>query len=166
MVILGIDPGSRSAGHGLIEIRGNKLSYLSSGVLRYQNSSNFLDKLGDIHLSCQQLTEQTNPDEIAIEALIHVKNVNSLSKLAQARGAMLASFVQTHKNKVFEYGPNLVKNAVTGYGHADKDAVTKALRMILGAGLSFKRHDESDALAIAVCHALTRPRRNSFREVT
>ena len=164
MVILGIDPGSRTAGHGLIKICGNKLTYLSSGVLHYRNSSHFLDKLGGIYQSCQQLTEQTNPDEIAVEALIYVKNVNSLSKLAQARGAMLASFTQTHKNKVFEYGPNLIKNAVAGYGHADKRAITKTLRMILGDSLSFERHDESDALATAVCHALTRFQRHLFKE--
>ena len=159
MVILGIDPGSRTAGHGLIEIQGNKITYLTSGILHYRNTSSFMDKLGDIYQSCQQLTQQTNPDEIAIESLIYVKNVNSLSKLAQARGAMLASFVQTHKNKIFEYGPNLIKSAVSGYGHADKDAVTKALKMILGTNLSFNRHDESDALATAICHALARSSR-------
>ena len=166
MIILGIDPGSRTAGHGLIKIQGNKLTYLTSGVLHYKSNSNFMNKLGDIYQSCQQLTQQTHPDEIAIESLIYVKNVNSLSKLAQARGAMLASFVQTHKNRVFEYGPNLIKNAVTGYGHADKDAVTKTLKMILGGPLSFELHDESDALATAVCHALTRSRQQRFKEQT
>ena len=154
------------AGHGLIEIQGNKLTYLSSGTLHYKNSSNFLNKLGDIYQSCQKLTQQTKPDQIAIEALIYVKNVNSLAKLAQARGAMLASFAQTHKNKVFEYSPNLIKSTVTGYGHADKDAVTKTLKMILGISLSFERHDESDALATAVCHSLTCSRQQSFREVS
>ena len=164
MVILGIDPGSRIAGHGLIEIQGNKLTYLASGVLRYNPNTPFIDKLGDIYQSCQKLVQQTRPDEIAIESLIHVKNVNSLAKLSQARGAMLACFAQTHKSKVFEYGPNLIKSAVTGYGHADKAAVIKTLGMILGTDL--KRHDESDALAAAVCHALTRPRHLAQQEVT
>ena len=161
---MGIDPGSRTAGHGLIKIAGNKLTYLSSGVIQYKDSPNFLDKLGDIYRSCQQLTEQTQPDEIAIESLIYVKNVNSLSKLAQARGAMLASFVQTHKNKVFEYSPNLIKNAVTGYGHADKHSVNKTLKMILGNSLSFEKHDESDALATAICHALSRAHPRPLKE--
>jgi crossover junction endodeoxyribonuclease RuvC len=101
------------------------------------------------------LLKKYQPDEVSIESLIYVKSVDALSKLAQARGAMIAAFSHTHQGKIFEYAPNLVKVSVTGHGHADKVAVDKALSMMFGK-INFKTADESDALAIAVCHALNR----------
>ena len=154
MVILGIDPGSRYGGHGTIEIQGRKLFYRSSGILSYNTSGNFLNRLELIYRSCRELVAHVAPDEIALESLIYVRNISSLSKLAQARGAMVAAFAETHKNKIFEYSPNIVKGFVTGYGHADKQAIEKTLGMIFGRAFSFTKHDESDALAIATCHAL------------
>src|SRR5690606_28092073 len=92
---------------------------------------------------------------VSIESLIYVKSVDALSKLAQARGAMIAAFSRTHVGKIYEYSPNTIKSSVTGHGHADKDAVDKAMNMMFGK-MSFKTSDESDALAIAVCHAFNR----------
>lgn len=155
MIILGIDPGSRTAGFAVIEIQGKKISYLSSGVMKYDKSEEFLDRLGVIYQSCVELVEKFKPDEVAIESLIYVKSVDALSKLAQARGAMVAAFMKTHQKKVFEYSPNLVKSSVTGHGHATKESVEKFLHLMLGAKV-FKTADESDALAIAVCHGLNR----------
>ena len=152
-IILGIDPGSRSAGWALIETSGRKINFLASGTLKYDKIDNFVDRLGVIYNSIHELMEIHKPDEVSIEALIYVKSVTSLAKLAQARGAMVAAIVQTHQSKVFEYAPNLIKSTVSGYGHADKAAIDKTLRMIFGE-ISFKSNDESDALAIALCHSL------------
>lgn len=158
MIILGIDPGSRKAGFGLIELKGRKLNYLESGVLNYDCKKDFLDRLGNIYSSCEELVKIYKPDEIALESLIYVKSVSALAKLAQARGAMAAAFMKTHTEKVFEYSPNLVKSTVTGHGHADKESVDKALMMMFKNQLTrrFKTHDESDAVAIAICHSLLR----------
>ena len=155
MIILGIDPGSRKAGYALIEVQGKKISYISSGVLKYDHVDELIDRLGMIYRSCDELAKKFQPDEISIEALIYVKSIEALSKLAQARGAMIAAFSQTKNGKIFEYAPNAIKSSVTGHGHADKESVDKAMNMMFGK-MTFKTSDESDALAIAVCHALNR----------
>ena len=155
MIILGIDPGSRKAGYALIEVQGRKISYIASGVLKYDHVNEFLERLGMIYQTCDELMNKYQPDEVSVEALIYVKSVDALSKLAQARGAMIAAFSRTRLGKIFEYAPNAVKSSVTGHGHADKEAIDKAMTMMFGK-LSFKTSDESDALAIAVCHALNR----------
>jgi crossover junction endodeoxyribonuclease RuvC len=155
VIILGIDPGSRKAGYALIEVQGKKIQYLASGALKYEHIDEFIDRLGYIYQSCEELLKKYQPDEVSVESLIYVKSVEALSKLAQARGAMIAAFTRTHQGKVFEYAPNVVKVSVTGHGHASKEAVDKALSMMFGK-INFKTSDESDALAIAVCHALNR----------
>ncbi len=156
MLFLGIDPGSRKAGFGLIEQKGRTFKYIDSGSLAYDKVPNFMDRLGLIYDSCDALIKKYDPDEIAIESLIYVKSIPSLAKLAQARGAMIAAFMRTHQEKVFEYSPNLVKSTVSGHGHATKESLEKGLKLILGVGLEFKSHDESDAVAIALCHGLMR----------
>ena len=155
MIILGIDPGSRKAGYALIEVEGRKISYITSGAMKYDHIDEFIDRLGFIYQSCEELLKKYQPIEVSIESLIYVKSVEALSKLAQARGAMIAAFGRTHQGKIFEYAPNLIKVSVTGHGHASKEAVDKALGMMFGK-INFKTADESDALAIAVCHALNR----------
>lgn len=155
MIILGIDPGSRKAGYALIEVQGKKISYIASGVLKYDHVDEFLERLGMIYQTCDELVNKYNPDEISIEALIYVKSVDALSKLAQARGAMIAAFSRSKLGKIYEYSPNAIKSSVSGHGHADKDAINKAMSMMFGK-ITFKTSDESDALAIAVCHALNR----------
>ena len=155
MIILGIDPGSRKAGYALIDVQGKKISYIASGVLKYDHVDEFIDRLGMIYQTCDELISRYRPDEVSIEALIYVKSVEALSKLAQARGAMIAAFSRSHLGKIYEYSPNTIKSSVTGHGHADKEAIDKAMTMMFGK-MTFKTSDESDALAIAVCHAFNR----------
>lgn len=155
MIILGIDPGSRKAGFSVLEVQGKKMTYLASGVMKFDHVDEFIDRLGLIYSACNGLIEKYKPDEVAIEGLIYVKSVEALSKLAQARGAMIAAFKKEDSLKVFEYSPNLIKSSVTGHGHATKEAVDKSLSMMFGK-MTFKTNDESDALAIAVCHSLNR----------
>jgi crossover junction endodeoxyribonuclease RuvC len=163
MKILGIDPGSRKTGWALIEVNGKKITYLASGVLRFDHVDEFIDRLGLIYKSCDELQTNLKPDEVVFESLIYVKSVEALSKLAQARGAMVAAFMKNYTGKVFEYSPNLVKSSVTGHGHANKESVEKAVQMMFGK-ISFKTADESDALAVAVCHALNRNMRMKISE--
>ena len=159
MTILGIDPGSRRTGYALIMAQHQSLEYKTSGVLKFDCIDFFLNRLGLIYHTCRKLVQDYAPQEIALESLIHGKNINSLSKLAQARGAMVAAFMDTHQDKVFEYSPNVIKNAVGGHGHVAKDSLAKTLQLIFPGKLNFKTSDESDALAIAVCHSLLRGRK-------
>lgn len=153
-VILAIDPGSRKTGYAVIEQSGRKLHYISSGVLDVYQGKEFLDRLEAIPKIIRDLVMKYAPDEIAFESLIYVKSPTALMKLAQTRGAMIASFGQTHSGRISEYSPNLIKQTITGHGHAEKESVEKAVRMILGISHELKSHDESDALATAICHAL------------
>jgi crossover junction endodeoxyribonuclease RuvC len=158
MVILGIDPGSLKTGWGLIQIVGKKIEILESGVLIFSNGSQttpFLERLLIIKNKMDQLMSAHNPDEIALESLIYVKSPTALIKLSQTRGVIISSFIETHHKKIFEYSPNLVKKTVSGYGHSDKEALQKFLSNIFGIK-SYKSHDESDAIAIALCHYFNR----------
>lgn len=161
MIILGIDPGSRSAGYAFIESQGKRVKYLASGVLKFDHVDSFLDRLPLIYDKFSDLIQEHKPDEMALESLIYVKSVSSLAKLAQARGAMVASSMKEMNGKLYEYSPNLVKSTVCGHGHANKESVEKSLSWILGQR-KYKTHDESDALAVAVCHALLRDSNPSF----
>jgi crossover junction endodeoxyribonuclease RuvC len=121
--------------------------------LKFEKVSNFMNRLDYIYQSTLELMEMYSPDEVAFESLIYVKNPSSLIKLAQARGAMVAAVSNKLKDRVHEYSPNLIKTTVSGDGHATKDGIQKSLELVFGK-LSYKSFDESDALAIAFCHAL------------
>lgn len=155
MIVLAIDPGSVTAGYAILQKEGKKMKYLASGILKFGGQDVFLDRVKSIFDQTLVLLEKYQPDEVALESLIFVKSPTALIKLAQSRGAMLAAISQNYHQKIFEYSPNLVKQTVTGHGHADKEGVQKFIGHLLGIS-EFKTHDESDALAIAICHLLTR----------
>ncbi len=155
MIVLAIDPGSVTAGYALLEKVGSKIQYLDSGILKFRAQDEFLHRVKDIFDQTQLLLEKYSPDEVAFESLIFVKSPTALIKLAQSRGTMLAAISQKFHQKIFEYSPNLVKQTVTGHGHADKEGIQKFLERFLGIS-EFKTHDESDAVAIALCHLLNR----------
>lgn len=155
MIVLGIDPGSVVAGWALLEVKGSKTRYLSSGVLKFDSKRDFLNRLKEIKLKFSALILELKPDEVALESLIFVKNPMSLIKLSQARGVIISTFIDQLEDKVFEYAPNLIKSSAVGYGHADKESVRKFLDMTLGKR-EYATHDESDAVAVALCHILHR----------
>lgn len=157
MIVLAIDPGSITAGYALLEKEGRRISYIASGVLKFKGQDEFLHRVKDIYDQTMDLLEKFQPDEIALESLIFVKSPTALIKLAQSRGTMLAALSQKYHQKIYEYSPNSVKATVTGHGHADKEGVQKVLKQYLGL-TEFKTHDESDALAIALCHLLNHGR--------
>ncbi len=153
MIVLAIDPGSVTAGYALLQKDGRKINYIESGILKFRSQDEFLHRVKDIYEMTLELVEKHEPDVIALESLIFVKSPTALIKLAQSRGVMLAALSQKYHQKIFEYSPNLIKATVTGYGHADKEGIQKVVSQILGI-YDFKTHDESDALAIALCHLL------------
>lgn len=155
--ILGIDPGSRFLGFALIESElGKPLRYIRSGTIKFNPKEPLIDRLGQLYQSGEFLRKEFAPDEVAIEALIYVKSVVSLRKLAEARGALIASFAshEEFRGRIFEYAPNLVKSTVSGFGHADKLSVEKALSLLFNKKIQHQTSDDSDALAVAVTHAL------------
>lgn len=155
MIVLAIDPGSVTAGFALLQKEGRKINYLASGILKFNGKDEFLHRVKDIYEQTLELIEKHQPDEVALESLIFVKSPTALMKLAQSRGAMLAAISQKYHQKIFEYSPNLVKATVAGHGHADKEGIQKVLLQYFGL-TDFKTHDESDAVAIALCHLLNR----------
>ena len=155
MIVLAIDPGSVTAGYALLQQDGRKINYIASGILKFNSDDEFLHRVKDIYDQTLNLIEQFTPDEIALESLIFVKSPTALIKLAQSRGTMLAALTQKYHQKIYEYSPNLVKSSVTGHGHTDKEGIQKVLQQYLGL-TNFKSHDESDAVAIALCHLLNK----------
>ena len=153
MRILGIDPGSRVSGYAVLELKNNKLDYLSSGIIKPDTSGDFFRRLPEIFLKFKGVFDKYGVDHLAIETLIHVKNVASLAKLAQARGAMLAS-IGDSSIEVFEYTPNKIKASVAGFGHADKQMIHYSIEQILRCKIKCSTFDESDALAIAITHGI------------
>lgn len=153
MHVLGIDPGSINTGWALLSSEGKKIRYISSGVLEFDTKVEFLDRLTQIKHKCDNLINELKPDAISLESLIYVKSPTALIKLAQTRGIILSSIVEKYKGKIFEYSPNLVKSTAAGHGHADKASIKKFIDMVLGPR-DYKTHDESDAVAIALCHIM------------
>jgi len=149
--ILGIDPGSRITGYGVIDARA-KLGYVASGCIRTGNGS-FAERLGVIYRSICELIEEHQPQALAIEEVFLARNVDSALKLGQARGVAIAAGV-AHGLSVHEYAATKVKRAVVGTGRAGKDQVQHMVRMLLDLPAS-PQADAADALAIAICHVNT-----------
>tara|TARA_B100001971_G_scaffold214585_1_gene252864 strand:- start:74242 stop:74799 length:558 start_codon:yes stop_codon:yes gene_type:complete len=155
LLVLGIDPGSINTGWALLSVVGSKIKYIDSGVLKFNTKKDFLMRMPEMKSSFKALLEKTNPDQLALESLIYVKSPTALMKLAQTRGVLITESIEFVDDKIFEYSPNLVKSTTTGHGHANKESIQKAIKMLLGKS-DFATHDESDAVAIALCHVLMR----------
>ena len=150
---LGIDPGSRILGYGLVSKSGNSLSHHAHGTLKFNTKIDSNERLLEIYTRVKALIAEMNPDHVAIEKVFFAKNVVSALKLGQARGVVMLA-VQEAGIPLFEYSPNEVKQATTGFGHADKEQIAKMVTLLLGVK-DFSSADSSDALAIAICHLQT-----------
>jgi crossover junction endodeoxyribonuclease RuvC len=149
-IILGIDPGSRFTGYGVIEHQGSKFRYLGSGCIKL-GEHDFPTRLKMIYQGVSQLIEQFNPTSFAIEQVFMAHNPDSALKLGQARGAaIVASTMQDVP--VHEYSARQVKQAVVGTGGAQKVQVQEMVKRILKLP-GTPQADAADALAIAICHA-------------
>lgn len=155
-IIMGIDPGTNLTGYGIISCTGNKMSLITYGIIdlrRIQNDHG--RKLKKIFERTLSLVEEFLPDEVAIEAPFHGKNVQSMLKLGRAQGVAMAAAL--HRNiPITEYAPKKVKMAITGRGTASKDQVKAMVEKLLNFQMDEKRGtlDASDGIAVAICHFL------------
>lgn len=149
--MLGIDPGSRFCGYGMIEIQGSSLRYIECGVLTAPLHLSMEERIGLIAAQMSEMLEDLQPAVAAMEDVFAKVNVKSALALAQARGMALAA-LGIRKISVAAYAPTLVKKTVTGSGRADKDQVGKMVQMLLGLR-RVPTADAADALAVAIAHA-------------
>src|SRR5579864_7769566 len=150
--ILGLDPGSRRTGFGVIECRGPDYKHVAHGCIAVERLE-IAERLRQIFESLQALISEHGPGEIAVERVFVNRNVDSALKLGQARGAALCAIPQGMP--VFEYAPRAIKLALVGSGAAEKGQVAHMIKTLLQLDGKISP-DASDALAIAVCHAHTR----------
>jgi crossover junction endodeoxyribonuclease RuvC len=149
--ILGIDPGLRRTGWGLIVMRGNALSFVAAGTVRAPLDGGLAARLAVLHDGLDELVRAHRPDEAAVEHTFVNRDAAATLKLGQARG--IALLVPARAGiAVAEYAPNAVKKAIVGAGHADKRQIRAMVRVLLPRA-RFDSDDEADALAIAICHA-------------
>lgn len=151
MLILGIDPGSRHTGYGLVEKQGQRLSAVEHGRFSGRGATPLPERLHSLSRELQGLIDRTHPDAVAIETAFHGINSRSLIVLAQARGALLAA-IAARGLEILEYSPAEIKSAVSGNGRADKDQVARMVRLILSLR-GRASTDATDALAVAICCA-------------
>ncbi len=149
-IILGIDPGSRITGYGVIASNGNKHQYITSGSIHTQ-SKYFPERCRRIYKAITEIMQEHRPEEAAIEQVFMAKNPAGALKLGQARGAALVAMAEGDI-PIAEYSPRTVKKSVVGYGAADKVQVQHMVKLILNLS-GTPQADAADALAIAICHA-------------
>ena len=157
-IVLGVDPGSQTTGYGIITQEGSRLIHIKSGSIHAPQGAVIEKRLHFIHKQLYQIIQETTPTTMAIEGVFHAKNVRSVLALAQARGVILLTAAQMSLS-VSEYSPMEIKKATVGYGRAQKDQIKEMIHRLFkfSGAPDLLLHDQSDALAIAVCHL------NSYR---
>jgi crossover junction endodeoxyribonuclease RuvC len=152
MIVLGIDPGSHRTGWGVVQVDGNRLTHLGSGVV-HGDADAMPARLANLADGLDAMLAKFRPTVLAIESIFHAKNSQSALILGHARGIAVLCAVRAGLS-VFEYTPGQIKQATTGRGRAEKEQVQQMVRIILGlSGTVELILDQSDALAAAICHA-------------
>ena len=149
--ILGVDPGLRATGWGVVAIKGNALSFIAAGTVKAPTEGELAHRLRVIHAGLTEVLECWQPDEAAVEQTFVNRDGAATLKLGQARGVALLVPAQAGLS-VAEYAPNAVKKAIVGAGHAEKIQIRAMVRVLLPRA-EFDSDDAADALAIAICHA-------------
>ena len=152
-IILGVDPGSRKTGYGIIQHHANRSSYVTSGVIRMDSELTLAERLKVIFDSVSEIIERYQPTEFAIEQVFMANNASSALKLGQARGAAIVAAGQKDI-PVAEYEARKIKQAVVGHGAADKLQVQHMVKSLLKLN-GTPQEDAADALAVALCHVTT-----------
>lgn len=161
MRILGIDPGTGITGWGVIEneqkssARGGTIKLVDYGVIKTSSGLDAAMRLKDIYDEMTGILEKYSPDEVAIEDLFFFKNQKTVIKVGQARGVVIVACVNKDL-PVFDYTPLQVKQAITGYGRAEKKQMQKMISLVLHMPEVPKSDDAADALSVAVCHLHSR----------
>ena len=155
MRILGIDPGTGILGFGVIDASGsNKVKLVDGGVIRTPVKEDDSVRLLTIYDELTEIIKETNPEAMAIEKLFFAQNVTTAMTVSQARGVVILCGMKAGL-QIFEYTPLQIKQALTGYGRADKKQIQEMVRVILGLKDIPKPDDCADALAAAICHSMT-----------
>ncbi len=149
--ILGIDPGTRIMGYGLISVQNKKAALITMGILKLSSIDDHYVRLQKIFNRTLNLIDEFSVDELAIEAPFYGKNVQSMLKLGRAQGVAIAAAAY-RSLPVYEYAPRKIKIAVTGQGSASKEQVALFIEKILQTGKLNEMHDATDGLATAMCH--------------
>lgn len=154
MRILGIDPGTGILGFGVIEAKNGKAQLVDAGVIRTPVKEDDAVRLQTIYDELTDIITQTKPTELSVEKLFFAQNVTTAMTVAQARGVVLLCGMQAGLS-IYEYTPLQIKQALTGYGRADKKQMQEMVRVILGLKDAPKPDDCADALAAAITHSMT-----------
>jgi crossover junction endodeoxyribonuclease RuvC len=149
--IIGIDPGLRRTGWGIVDVTGNRLRFVAAGLVTSTGESDLAARLVELHVGLSGIVADWRPDEAAVEETFVNVNPTSTLKLGQARGIALLVPAQAGL-VVAEYAPNAVKKAIVGAGHAEKQQIHHMVRVLLPKA-EFEGNDPADALAVAICHA-------------
>ena len=162
MRILGIDPGLATLGWGVIESEGSRIRLIQYGTLDTYPRDTFPTRLGSLYVGIKGLIDMFKPEEIAFEELFFSKNITTGIQVAGARGVALAA-CQSYTDRLYEYTPMQIKQALTGYGSAEKKQMQQMVRMRLGIPEIPKPDDAADAVACAITHAQAGRMREQFR---
>lgn len=152
MIILGIDPGTATTGFGVIQVDHSEAKLMDYGCIETPKDKPLAERLTQISKDLEELIRLWVPDSIAIEELFFSKNVKTAMHVAHARGAIMQKLA-SEGFEIYEYKPQQIKEAVCGYGKAEKWQVQKMVQMILNMKEIPKPDDAADALACALCHA-------------
>jgi crossover junction endodeoxyribonuclease RuvC len=161
--ILGIDPGFRITGYGILDTSGQQSQHVASGFIKASQADSVAGRLAIIFREVSKLVETHRPDELSIERVFVHKNVDSALKLGHARSAAICATFE-HEIPVFEYAARQVKQAVVGKGSASKEQVQHMVRVLLSID-GVLQMDASDALGIALCHAHSRTLSQQYAEL-
>lgn len=154
MRIIGIDPGTGILGFGIIEVENHKSQIVDAGVIRTPSHEDDAKRLETIYEELTDIIVSTKPDVMSVEKLFFAQNVTTAITVAQARGIVLLAGRQAGLT-IFEYTPLQIKQALTGYGRADKRQIQEMVKTILGLKVVPKPDDCADALAAAITHSMT-----------
>lgn len=155
MRILGIDPGTAITGFGVIEV-DKDTKMVDAGVVRTPADEPLATRLHTIYQELTVLIEEYKPDQIAVEELYFAANVTTAISVSHARGVVLLCAAEAQVKEIGEYTPLQIKQALTGYGRAEKHQIQEMVRLVLGLNQPPKPDDAADALAVAICHSQTR----------
>ena len=162
MIILGIDPGLATLGYGVIEVENDKRRLIQFGTLTTPAGEPMPQRLRAIYQGMNQLMDIYQPDDVAFEELFFSKNITTGMAVSAARGVALVAVVQRTDN-LYEYTPMQIKQAVTGYGGADKHQVQQMVKMLLNMKEIARPDDAADALAVALTHANSMNMKKMFK---
>lgn len=150
MTYLGIDPGSRSCGYGVINVENRRITGVSYDIIKLKGTDDLSSRIVTIYDHIRNVIEHYKPDKVAVETIFYGKNIKSAFTLGHVRGAIVLVVAQ-NKLKIYEYSPREIKKGVTGNGNASKQQIQFMLPKLLGLKSASLEEDAADALAVAFC---------------